>query len=160
MSATFGTKIVAPAHPFSAVSGNILCLSPVIRGKMVREHFPGSVVTDSLASPPPRGTEVKVEPISWVTPERIWAAINLFGPHKAGGLDKLKPVVLQHLPWDDVEALSSIFTAVIELGYIPARWRTSDVILIDNPGKLTLKTPDHSDQSHSCYLSIKPLRKC
>jgi hypothetical protein len=85
---------------------------------MVREHFPGSLVTDSQASPPPRGTELKVEPISWVTPERTWAAINSFGPHKACGTDKLGPVVLQHLPREAEEALSNIFTDVIELGYV------------------------------------------
>jgi hypothetical protein len=56
---------------------------------MIWEHFPGSVVIDSQASPPPRGTEVKVDPIPWITPERTWAAINSFGPHKACGPDKL-----------------------------------------------------------------------
>jgi hypothetical protein len=77
--------------------------------------------SNSQVSPPPRGTELKVEPIPWITPERTWAAINLFVPHKACGPDKLKPVVLQHLPREAVEALSNIFTAVIELGYVPAR---------------------------------------
>jgi hypothetical protein len=108
---------------------------------MVREHFPGSVVTDTPASPPPRSTEVKVEPILWITPDRTWAAINSFGPHKACCPDKLKPVVLQHLPWEVVEALSDIFTAVTELGYVPTRWRTSDVIFIDKPGKTDFEKP-------------------
>jgi hypothetical protein len=86
---------------------------------MVREHFPGSVVTDSHVYSPPRSTEIKVEPIPWITPDRIWAAINSFGPHQTCGPDKLKRVVLQHLRREAVEALSSIFTAVIELGYEP-----------------------------------------
>jgi hypothetical protein len=40
-----------------------------------------------------------------------------------------------------VEALSNIFTAVIQLGYVPARWRTSDVIFFDKPGKTDLENP-------------------
>jgi hypothetical protein len=60
---------------------------------MVQKHFPGSVVKDSKVNPPPRCTEVMVEPILWITKERTWAVINLFGPHKACGPDKLKSVV-------------------------------------------------------------------
>jgi hypothetical protein len=114
-----------------------LCAPPLEESlaTMVQEHFRGSVVTDTQASPPSRSTDIKVDPIPWITPERTWAAINSFGPHKACGPDKLKPVVLQHLPREAVEARSHIFTAVIELGYVPARWRTSDVIFIDKPGK-------------------------
>jgi hypothetical protein len=119
-----------------------LCTSPEESlSTMVRKHFPGSVVTDSQASPPPRGTEVKVKPIPWITQEQTWAAINLFSPHKACGLNKLKPVVLHHLPRKAVEALSSIFTAVIKLGYVPSRWRTSDVIFNDKPGKTDFENP-------------------
>jgi hypothetical protein len=119
-----------------------LCTSPEESlATMVREHFPGSVVTDTPASPPPRSTEVKVEPIPWITPDRTWAAINSFGPQKACGPDKLNPVVLQHLPWEAVEALSNIFTAVIRLGYVPTRWRASDVIFIDKPGKTDFENP-------------------
>jgi hypothetical protein len=110
-----------------------LCTSPEESlATMVREHFPGSVVTNTQASPPPRSTEIKVEPIHWITPERTWAAVNSFGPHKACGPDKLKPVFLQSLPREAVEALSNIFTAVIELGYVPTRWRT---FFLDKPGK-------------------------
>ena len=50
-------------------------------------------------------------------------------------------MVLQHLPREAVEALSNIFTAVMELGYVPARWRTSDVIFIDKPGKTDFENP-------------------
>jgi hypothetical protein len=73
-------------------------LGLVKKRELEREHFPGSVVTDSQASPPPRGTEVKVESIPWITPERTWEAINLFGPDKACGPNKLKLVVLQATP--------------------------------------------------------------
>jgi hypothetical protein len=119
-----------------------LCTSPgESLATMVREHGPESVVTNLQASPPPRGTAVKVEPILWITPERTWAAINLFGPHKACGPDKLRPVVLQHLPREAVEALNNIFTALIELGYVPARWRSSDVIFIYKPGKTDFEKP-------------------
>jgi hypothetical protein len=41
-----------------------ICTSPEESlATIVREHFPGSVVTDLQASPPLRGTKVKVEPI-------------------------------------------------------------------------------------------------
>jgi hypothetical protein len=87
---------------------------------MVREHFPGSIVTDNPTVPPQRNDEVLVKPVSWITLGRTWAAINSFGPHNACGPDKLKPVVLQHLPREAVEAMSNIFTAVVHLGYVPA----------------------------------------
>jgi hypothetical protein len=102
---------------------------------MVEEHFPGSSVTTETVPPPPRGVEKEIEPIPWITPERTWMAINLFGPHKACGPDKLKPIVLQHLPKLAVEELSSIFMAVIALVYTLIRWRNSDVVFIDKPGK-------------------------
>jgi hypothetical protein len=108
---------------------------------IVSEHFPGSIVTDTRTFPPQRDNEVLVEPVSWITLDRTWAAINLFGPPKACSPDKLKPVVLQHLPREAVEALSNIFTAVIQLRYVPARWRTSDVIFIDKPGKPDSENP-------------------
>jgi hypothetical protein len=61
---------------------------------MIEEHFPGSCVTTEPLLSPPKGVEEGIEPIPWITPERTWMAINSFGPHK----DKLKPIVLQHLP--------------------------------------------------------------
>jgi hypothetical protein len=80
------------------------------------EHFPGSIVsfvTNTPTVPLQRGNEVLVDPVSWITPDRTWAVINSFGPHKACAPDKLKPVVLQHLPREVVDTLSNIFTAVI-----------------------------------------------
>jgi hypothetical protein len=53
----------------------------------------------------------------------------------------LKPIVLKHLPKLAVEALSSIFMAVIALAYTPIRWRNSDVVFIDKPGKKDLENP-------------------
>jgi hypothetical protein len=108
---------------------------------MVEEHFPGSSVTTEPVSSPPRGVEEEIEPIPWITPKRTWMAINSFGPHKACGPDKLKPIVVQHLPKLAVEALSSIFMAVIALAYTPIRWRNSDVVFVEKPGKKDLENP-------------------
>jgi hypothetical protein len=108
---------------------------------MVEDHFPSSSVTTEPVPSPPRGVEEEIEPIPWITPEGTWMAINSFGPHKACGPDKLKPIVLQHLPKLAVEALSSIFMAVIALAYTPIRWRNSDVVFIDKPGKKDLENP-------------------
>jgi hypothetical protein len=88
---------------------------------MVKEYFPGSSVTTEPDPSPPRDVEEEIEPIPWITPERTWIAINSFGPHKACGPDKLKSIVLQHLPKLAVEALSSIFMAVIAVAYTPIR---------------------------------------
>jgi hypothetical protein len=45
-----------------------LCTSPEESlATMVWENFPGSVVTDTPASPPPRSTEVKVDTTPWIT---------------------------------------------------------------------------------------------
>jgi hypothetical protein len=65
---------------------------------MVGEHFPGSIVTDTPTVPLQRGNEVLVDPVSWITTDRTWAAIISFGPHKACGPDKLKPVALFATP--------------------------------------------------------------
>jgi hypothetical protein len=106
---------------------------------MIEEHFPGSSGTTEPVLSPPKGIEKEIEPILWITPERSWMAINSFGPHKACGPDKLKPIVLQHLPKLAVEALSLIFMAVIALASTPIRWRNSDVVFIDKPGKKDLE---------------------
>jgi hypothetical protein len=108
---------------------------------MVEEHFPGSLVTTESVPPPPRGVEQEIEPIPWITPERTWMAISSFDSHKACGPDKLKPIVLQHLPKLSVEALSSIFMAVIALAYTTIMWRNSDVMFIDKPGKKDMEDP-------------------
>jgi hypothetical protein len=117
--------------------------APLLRSpwRLVEEHFPGSLVTTEPVPPPLRGVEKEIEPIPWITPERTWMAINPFCPHKACGPDKLKPIVLQHLPKLAVEALNSIFMAVIALAFTPIRWRNSDVVFIDKPGKKDMENP-------------------
>jgi hypothetical protein len=53
----------------------------------------------------------------------------------------LKPIVLQHLPKLAVEAVSSIFMAVIALAYTSIRWRNSKVVFIVKPGKKDQENP-------------------
>jgi hypothetical protein len=108
---------------------------------------------------PPKGVEEEIEPILWITPERTWMAINLFDPHKACGPDKLKPIVLQHFPKPAVEALSSIFMTVIALAYTPIRWRNSDVVFIDKPGKRDLENPRSFRPISLMYFVYKTLEK-
>jgi hypothetical protein len=63
------------AKPFSKLGlvkkpDGSLCTSPEESlSTMVQDHLPGSVVTDTQTSPPPRSTEVMVDPITWITPE-------------------------------------------------------------------------------------------
>jgi hypothetical protein len=95
-------------------------------------HFPGCLV--------PRA-DVKnsalqvVADLPFVTPDRVKAAIDLFGAHKSSGLDGFKPCTLQNMPRNMFLRLACLYQACIQLGYTPKSWRTSKVVFLPKPDK-------------------------
>jgi hypothetical protein len=81
-----------------------------------------------------QGPEVLIS-YPWVTEELIVAAAKEFKPMKREGKDGIKPCLLQHLPYLAISRLLWIFTACIQLKYIPRIWRLSEVIFLPKPHK-------------------------
>ena len=72
---------------------------------------------------------------SFITEETVRAVFNSFGPDKIGGCDEIKPKALQNLPEIAIKRLTTLFKAIIEIGYTPKIWRESRVAFIPKQGK-------------------------
>ena len=74
---------------------------------------------------------------SFITEERVSAAINSFGDFKTPGPDNLKPMVLKRFIWNKIglRRLTTLFKAIVELGYTPNAWCEAKVIFIPKLGK-------------------------
>ena len=70
---------------------------------------------------------------TFVTKEKVLFAINSFGPDKAPGPFGIKPKALQHLDDDFISRLTTLYQAIVEVGYTPKIWRTSWVVFIPKP---------------------------
>jgi ribonuclease HI len=100
---------------------------------LIDTHFPGNIRYEPF--PTVICPSKVLEPIPFITVEKVTAAISMFGPHKASGLDGIKPCVLQHLPPKVISRLTTIFQASVQLGHSPQVWRQSKVVFIPKPGK-------------------------
>ena len=69
------------------------------------------------------------------TVNKVKTALKSFGPLKAAGPDKLKPIVLQHLTNKGYKILTHIHRASFSTGYIPEKWRVANVVFIPKPNK-------------------------
>jgi ribonuclease HI len=113
---------------------------------LLNVHFPGnaevlpdleeSLLTDITLSP-----MSTLEPLEWITHDRVYAALRTFSNFKACGPDEIKPVMLKHLEYDEIDRLKHIFTASIQFGYIPIGWRKSRTVFIPKPGKSDYSLP-------------------
>ena len=74
---------------------------------------------------------------SFITEAKVADAINSFGSFKAAGLDDLKPIALKYFIKHKVglKRLTTLFKAIIYLGYTPEKWCHAKVIFIPKPGK-------------------------
>lgn len=68
------------------------------------------------------------------------AAVNKFGSYKAPGVDGIKPLILKNLDETLIEAILSIYNAIIEIGYTPTTWKQARVIMISK-GRGDLANP-------------------
>ena len=113
---------------------------------LLAEHFPGSV---PLSGPikshqgyAPNYTKkvIKADDLndSYITMDMVKKAINSFDSLKAAGPDDLQPIALQTFIRNKhaLKRLTSLFRAVIKLGYSPKQWNISHVIFIPKMGRL------------------------
>ena len=71
----------------------------------------------------------------WINPALVHKALHRFKPYKAAGPDELKPIVLQNLPDNAIQALTLIYQACVALKHTPKAWRKTKVIFLPKPGK-------------------------
>ena len=108
-------------------------------GLLFDVHFPGS----APATGPTKGQLVgsvtvedfDKEEVTFITAQKVKAAMASFGSWKAAGPDEIKPVVLQNLGADTVDRIVCMFKACLLLNYTPTFWRTSKVVFIPKQGK-------------------------
>ena len=72
---------------------------------------------------------------SFITESTVRAVFNSFGPDKIGGCDEIRPKALQNLPDMAIKRFTTLFQAIIEIGYTPKIWRESRVVFIPKQGK-------------------------
>ena len=100
-------------------------------------HFPGSThgyVNNNVPSGSVGFWEIQGR-YPWLSEPMIKRAVSTFAPDKAAGPDKIKPLVLKHLPDQTMCVLRTLYSASIALGYVPLAWRTSSVVFIPKAGK-------------------------
>ena len=139
--------------------GSMCSSSEETLGVLMEEHFPKCEVNKKLPKHPKREKHALVH-IPWINVKVLKSAIKEFGPHKAPGLDGIKPIVMQNLPDAALARLNIIFTACIQLEYTPHSWRKSKVIFMAKPGKPDKANPRaYRPLSMNSYC-LKTLEKC
>ena len=78
--------------------------------------------------------------LSFITKDKVKAALKSFGSWKAAGPDGFKPIILQNLDDSTIDHLVQIYKAAVALGYNPKAWRKSKVIFIPKAGKVRCDT--------------------
>ena len=91
-----------------------------------------------------------LEKDSFITKENVAIAINSFQAEKVGGLDNFSPMVLQKFILNEValKRLTTLFQAIIHLGYNPKHWCASKVVFIPKPKR------DYSDPKSFRPISL------
>jgi Reverse transcriptase (RNA-dependent DNA polymerase)/Endonuclease-reverse transcriptase len=102
---------------------------------LLNEHFPESVRVGDLPVPQNYIYTKNWAEYPWLSEDKICKAMGKFSPNKTPGIDNIKPVALQHLPLGCVTRLKMLFSASMELQYVPKAWRTSKAIFIPKVGK-------------------------
>ncbi len=105
-------------------------------------HFPGSQTEEHIFQPDwDKKGELIAESTSFITEEKVRAAIRSFGSLKAPGPDEIQPLVLMHLGSDSIHYLTCLYKASFILGYTPSCWRKGKVVFIPKPGKADYSQP-------------------
>ena len=102
---------------------------------LLSKHFPGSISAGDLPKPQFNTASKNWGEYPWLSEDIIRRAISQFLPNKTPGADNIKPMVLQHLPSNCVTRMKVLFTASMELQYVPKSWRLSKAIFIPKGGK-------------------------
>ena len=110
---------------------------------LLQVHFPGSKVTQLESNRQQLNLIHRAKRADWQTAvktvsyERIKWAIGTFEPYKSPGPDGIYPALLQKGLDFLVSHLCRIYRACVAMGYVPEAWRTSNVVFIPKPGRVT-----------------------
>jgi ribonuclease HI len=100
---------------------------------LVNTHFPGNIIAAGKIKY--RDNIVDIRDETYITDEKVKAAIDSFASHKSPGMDGIKPVVLKNLSLKARQRLTALFKASLMLGYTPQTWRQANVVFIPKYGK-------------------------
>ena len=81
-----------------------------------------------LPSPHPDIPEIQVNELG------ILKLLQKLKPHKAGGPDNIKPIILKQLAIEIAPILTFIFNTSLETGEVPSDWRNANVVPIYKKG--------------------------
>ena len=105
---------------------------------LMDKHCPGSVPVKEEQLPRFfKSKEAILNETKFITTSSVKKAIREFGKHKAAGPDGLKPIILQNLPGETMEAITLLMKACVATGYTPKGWRHANMIFIPKAGKET-----------------------
>lgn len=65
----------------------------------------------------------------------VIAVIQSLKPNKSPGCDKITATMIKNLPTSAVRFILFIFNSMLRIGYFPASWKLSDLVMIPKPGK-------------------------
>ncbi|CAH2103967.1 unnamed protein product [Euphydryas editha] len=74
-------------------------------------------------------------PIRPTTPKEIISIIKHMEDKRAPGFDLIDKKVLLELPKKGIVFLTILFNGILRIGYFPALWKVSQIIMIGKPGK-------------------------
>ena len=86
---------------------------------------------------------------SFITKERVEAAIKAFSPYKAAGPDGISPILIQKGVEFLVDPLTALYKSCIGIGYVPKQWQRAKVVFLPKPGK-----DDYSDAKSYRPISL------
>ena len=110
---------------------------------LMQSHFPNSAPTFGPFSRDKRnetiikGCSAEELENSFINEFNVTLAINSFGSNKTGGPDGFKPIALQQFIKNPIalKRLTTLFRAIIKLGYTPQKWCNSKVIFLQKPSR-------------------------
>ncbi|CAB4038284.1 Hypothetical predicted protein [Paramuricea clavata] len=97
--------------------------------------FPGSVEQELPPAPPRRPVPSHRILNFLFTDAKVSKAFKSFGPYKAAGPDGIKPIMLQHVGPVTLRRIAALFTATLELSFIPDLWTQARAVFIPKVGK-------------------------
>ena len=127
---------------------------------LLDKHLPDSSTTLNQETViPPKTLDLDHQSLSFINITKLTEAIRLFGPNKTPGPDKLKPIVLQHLPISTLQNLCTLYKVSIALGHVPKSWVKSKVIFLAKPGKEDYTDPNAFRPISLCSFLLKGLER-
>ena len=74
-------------------------------------------------------------PLKTVTPGEVSRHIKSMDNNKAPGFDLIDKKVLEELPRKAIVYITTLFNAILRVGYFPELWKISQIIMLHKPGK-------------------------